>query len=177
MNDSSSVEDRVQILNQFFLERIHSRRGRMSNDDIINAVNLIIASRGKTKIFEIAKELRVSTRTLERQFVDSIGLSPKEFSKIVRFKNVLDKITSANWIDWQDLVRSCGYYDQSHLIGEFKAATTFSPEYFFSQKWREVIPFRGAALILMGALSSGHDSAHLAMRETEQRVSKGGQGQ
>jgi len=172
MNDFLSVEDRVQILDRFFLKRLYANRGRMSNDDVVNAVKLIIAARGKKRIHEVSKELMISTRTLQRQFVNRIGLSPKEFSNVVRFRNALDKIISANSIDWQDLVRSCGYYDQSHLIDEFKAATTFSPESFFSQKGRSVIPYRRAALILTGPLSTQYDSSQRAMQESEESASQ-----
>ena len=94
------------------------------------------------------RELGVSKRTLERQFMNHAGLTPKEFSRVVRFKGVLNKILSADKIDWSDLAQSCGYYDQAHLIDEFRAATTFSPERFLQEKGKTIVKFRTVLFIL-----------------------------
>ena len=176
MDDSLSMEERVRIIDQFLLKRFYGKRGIMSNDDTANAVKSIIAKRGNVKVHEISKEFGISGRTLERQFKERIGLSPKEFSNIVRFEHVLKNISSMDSsarpkLDWHDLVESYGYYDQSHLIDEFKAATTFTPEAYLEQKGTGVIKFTHG-LIFSGDLNTQHDSYRRAMREADESQRK-----
>jgi methylphosphotriester-DNA--protein-cysteine methyltransferase len=63
--------------------------------------------------------LGIDYRTLERGFKITVGLTPKEFARVIRFKNVYKAFRQnlckdpAYFLDW-------GYYDQSHYIKEFK---------------------------------------------------------
>jgi len=168
MDNAATIEERVCILDRYFLHKLNCRRGIMSSDDTANAVRLMAANKGRLKIEEVSREMTVSKRTLERGFMDRIGLSPKEFSKVVRFKNVLNAIYPINSVDWQDLVVSYGYFDQSHLIDDFKAATTFTPESFMKQKGKSIILFGREALILTKPLETQHESYKGFMKEIEE---------
>ena len=163
--DLKSMGDRVRLLDRFFAERLKFMR-REINTTLI-AMRLIVANRGNMKVKELSKELSISNRTLERQFMNRIGLSPKEFLRVVRFKSVLNKILSLNSIDWLDLVQSHGYYDQSHLIEEFKSATTFSPQSFLDQKGKSILKFRGLLILL------GDDPLLYSYRNVMEEAGKG----
>lgn len=65
-------------------------------------------------------------RQLERNFKKHIGLSPKEYSNIIRFQNALSLIKNENR-SLLDIALECGYYDHSHLVNEIKRNTGFPP--------------------------------------------------
>ncbi len=60
-------------------------------------------------------------------------MTPKQLCRNTRFKQVYKLIETSSHHNWADVALTCGYYDQSHLINEFKYFTGSSPEaYFFS---------------------------------------------
>jgi transcriptional regulator GlxA family with amidase domain len=70
--------------------------------------------RGGQRIDRIAKDLGLHMR-LERMFAREVGLPPKTFARIVRFQGVLRGAG-----DRTAIALACGYYDQAHLIRDFK---------------------------------------------------------
>ena len=62
----------------------------------------------------------------------NIGLSPKTYLSVLRFKKVVDRIQSGP-LNWQDILFDCGYFDQAHFIKEFKEFSGFTPKEFFAR--------------------------------------------
>ena len=62
-----------------------------------------------------------------RLFHDSLGLTPKLFSRIQRFQSVLDRIVGNEQVEWVNVALHSGYYDQSHLIGDFHPFAGVTP--------------------------------------------------
>lgn len=97
-------------------------------------VGEIISDNGADSISEAARRTGISRPTLNKHFDRHLGTTPSQFKKIVRFRNAMkhhrQKIAAENLADI-----SCGadYFDQSHMIKDFKTLTTFSPKTFFSK--------------------------------------------
>ena len=69
----------------------------------------------------------MSNRQFERAFKDRMGVSPKFYSRLVRFGKawlLKEKQTS---ITWSEVAHHCQYFDQMHLIRDFKAFTNVNP--------------------------------------------------
>ena len=99
---------------------------KASDHRLSRAVEILFAERGACAIPELAKSVALSERTLSRLFTDHVGISPKRFARIVRFQYVLRRIGEAP--DWAQVAADLGYYDQSHLIHEFKELFGCTPE-------------------------------------------------
>ncbi|MTI39208.1 AraC family transcriptional regulator [Fulvivirga lutimaris] len=98
------------------------------------AVQELIATNGNVRLNQLYEELGVSERTLERQFKKVIGLSPKFYSRIIRFTYIFDQIKQGKE-PWLDITYDSGYYDQAHFIKNFKEFTGESPSaYGFEEK-------------------------------------------
>ena len=86
----------------------------------------LLRSEGRIKIDGLAVALGVSLRTLERRFAADVGIPAKSLASVLRFRRVL-KAFETSAVAWTDLAMDCGYYDQSHLIRDFKRFTGRAP--------------------------------------------------
>ena len=104
----------------------------------LRAVAELEASGGALRVETLAGTLGVSRQYLAAQFRDHVGLSPKLFARICRFRSaraaalaVLDS-ASPHGCDWATLAQDSGYFDQSHLIRDFQDFTGASPDAHFA---------------------------------------------
>ena len=98
------------------------------------SVRSLRATGGSLAISRCAAELGWSTRRLERAFKEQIGLTPKTFARIVRFQSFISTAADAG-LPLLDSALAAGYFDQAHLIKDFRdLAGTTPTEYFASQQ-------------------------------------------
>jgi AraC-like DNA-binding protein len=76
---------------------------------------------------ELTEELRTSPRRFIRRFEEVVGLTPKRYARIRRFRRVLDAIELGRRVDWAKMAVLAGYYDQAHLIHDFREFSGLSP--------------------------------------------------
>ena len=76
---------------------------------------------------DVARELRMSQRRFIQIFRNEIGLTPKLYARIERLQAVLRRIELLDDVDWADVASSCGYFDQSHFIHDFREFTGLRP--------------------------------------------------
>lgn len=110
---------------------------RLSKNAIENpledSLNFIFSSKGMATVAELSETANLGERQLERLFKKYVGLSPKYYSRIIRFNYIFELIRSHNY-SWAEIVYHSGYYDQSHFIKNFKAFTGEDPSsYFFEE--------------------------------------------
>jgi AraC-like DNA-binding protein len=71
--------------------------------------------------------LGISSRQLERRFKSRVGLLPKLFCRMQRFQRVFQEIDEDR-PNWVEAAMSCGYYDQAHLIRDFRDFSGKTPD-------------------------------------------------
>jgi len=99
---------------------------------VMTAVFRLIRSEGRERIGAIAAGVALSPRQLRRRFQRLVGLSPKEFARIRRFRaSVIDAVGGAG--SWVELAGDHGYADQAHLVHEFRRLIGLSPKAFQEQ--------------------------------------------
>jgi AraC-like DNA-binding protein len=96
---------------------------------ITNAVQEIQSAHGIIRIKELASSLHISHDAFEKRFRRIIGTSPKQFSSIVRMKEVINKIRQHQPLG--DIAFEAGYFDQAHFNREFKSFAGLSPKEYF----------------------------------------------
>lgn len=84
---------------------------------------------GDLRIKQLALDVGLSVRTLERRFRDGVGLSPKQYQRVARLANML-ATTKPMRGDWAAIASDCGYYDQAHLVDDCNAILGRPPERF-----------------------------------------------
>lgn len=117
------LKNPVYYLNGFFCHRLQNR-----NELLRTIIEDINQSNGQLSISQIAQRNFTTVRQLERNFKAQIGITPKDYSRIVRFQNALIKIKNPDkGRSLLDIAYECGYYDHSHLTNEIKRNTGLVP--------------------------------------------------
>ena len=78
-------------------------------------------------VAELARELGVSHAHLDREFARVVGLSPRRVAAILRVRRLLAELDPFADVDWAARAAAHGWYDQSHLIRDFKRYTNVTP--------------------------------------------------
>lgn len=118
------------IFDHFLLSLLPSK---VSNHVLNAAIDTIFTNSGNVKVTRLAEIAQMSRRRLERRFQQTFGLSPGYICKVARFQSVLMKQTFYTNSKLTELAHSCGYYDQSHMIRDFKHFTENTPTQYLSQ--------------------------------------------
>ncbi|RYF85105.1 MAG: AraC family transcriptional regulator, partial [Chitinophagaceae bacterium] len=58
---------------------------------------------------------------------DRIGMNPKMFARILRFSKAYRLHEAVPHLSWIKIAHECGYYDQMHMIRDFKVFAGVSP--------------------------------------------------
>lgn len=91
------------------------------------ALQIMQQQKGNIRIDQLETVTGYTCRTLQRQFRLDTGLSPKAFSRILRFQSALNRFHTAPSISVSDLACDLGFSDQSHLSREFKKFSSITP--------------------------------------------------
>lgn len=113
----------IPYLNRFFLDRLTTPR-----NNVQAIVSEIHALQGLVRIETLAKRHCITTRQLERHFQSHVGLSPKRYLNLVRYKNAIEKISqNPQQKSLMEIAFECGYYDHAHLSNAIKQYTGATP--------------------------------------------------
>jgi AraC-like DNA-binding protein len=130
--DEETAEGRINILSNYLFYQ-HQSNNRQTDETVKYAIALIVKSKGTLALKELQQKLQLSERSLERKFSQSIGISPKLFSRICRFQESLSQIRTSDYDKLSDIAYENSYADQAHFIRAFKEFTGFSPLEFKRQ--------------------------------------------
>jgi len=78
-------------------------------------------------VAQVAARLGVSQSTLLRRFTAQVGLPPKRFARIRRLRRLLAAVHGRPGAGWAGAAAECGYFDQAHMIADFRALASMSP--------------------------------------------------
>lgn len=103
------------------------------------AVRLLEAE--EPRVERVAATLGVTARHLRRAFTESVGIAPKDYARSVRLQRAVRLAATAapSAHDWARIASAAGYYDQSHLIAEFRDLVGLTPGAFAAQRTRAVL--------------------------------------
>ncbi|WP_226002234.1 helix-turn-helix domain-containing protein [Paenibacillus sp. BJ-4] len=124
--EARDFNERVRVMDEYLIQLLLRRR---TNDcDLMkNLLHRIFVSSGGMSVKELAEREAISERQLNRKFGQWIGISPKKFSEVVRFQSVLHSIQSGGSLDWMELALKHNFFDQAHLIRDFRRFYGDSP--------------------------------------------------
>lgn len=131
IREAPTNEYRVQTAAAFFRRRaaMYAQRGRFY---LPEAMEYIRMAAGQHSVDELCGKVFVGKRQLQRAFQDNIGISPKTYGRIARFKGAYDYVQRHPSATWTEISYHFGYADQSHFIRDFKEFTGENPRSFLA---------------------------------------------
>lgn len=112
------------VVEQFLLQKLNSLKQVLPFDQ---AMLELVRSEGSISIEKIASLACLSLRQFERVSKERIGLPPKLFARIIRFSKAYRIRESSPDISWTKIAHECNYFDQMHLIRDFKQFAGVAP--------------------------------------------------
>ncbi len=99
-----------------------------------HALAVLQASRGAAPIRELARATGYSHRWLTERFRAEVGLAPKAFARVVRFESAFERLCTLDRVRWAEFALDCGYYDQAHLVRDFRELAGATPTEVFRRR-------------------------------------------
>ncbi|MEY3052114.1 MAG: hypothetical protein RLY31_1899 [Bacteroidota bacterium] len=110
-------DDKIRLANRFFLNLFKPILQELTTADHI--MGTILDARGLLDMDDLSAKFHISPRHLRRLFSGHNGLSPKFYARLKRFGYARYRFGSADF-NWRELLTANGFYDQAHLIKEFR---------------------------------------------------------
>lgn len=117
---------RINIMEEYLKKQIMKNEYYI-NHNLLNGIYRILESKGNIKIEDISNEILLSGRYTRKLFKEQLGITPKEFAKIIRFQNAYKILHENSNYKKIDLALESGYYDQAHFTKEFKEYLGVTP--------------------------------------------------
>lgn len=121
----------IRLVEQFLLRRLDPLKS-YNLERMRAAISTIDREKGEIRVSDLASSVFLSTKQFQRVFTGHIGISPKDFLRIVRFQHALYMLQSTPDMTFSRLACECGFYDQPHLINEFKIFSGYTPGEYLS---------------------------------------------
>ena len=124
-----SCDDYQQLIDSFNSYFINQRKEYLLPIRFIKAKEIIEQNNGVINLEKIAKDCNISSRQLLRDFHTYLGLSGKEYAKVVRFNCLLKQLKNDSFLS---VALQGGYFDQAHFNKVFKQITKTTPKKYLS---------------------------------------------
>jgi AraC-like DNA-binding protein len=139
--ETTNWHTRVQLIEHFLLHRFSIGERRLTKVEMMSS---IMNDMRKDDFFDniegVAARYGITSRYLQKLFLQYTGLTPKLYSKINRFQNSLRLVTQ-NDTSLTSIAYDCGYADQSHFIREFKSFTGVTPSGYLGESSALTVAF------------------------------------
>ncbi|NVI98563.1 AraC family transcriptional regulator [Myxococcus sp. AM009] len=130
LGETRDTADAAAILECAISERLALAAGRRTRSQLALGAAARLTS---SPVNDVAGDIGMSERHLRRVFREAIGVSPKAFARLARFHRALRAALDDEHADWAGIATDAGYYDQAHLIAEFRAFTGVTPQRFLGE--------------------------------------------
>ena len=130
--DAEDWAARFRLLDAVFTKRLAD--ARPSSAELVWAWRRLVETNGRVAVGALAEELGWSRKRIVARFREEVGLPPKTVARLLRFDRARTLAERPERLDWARIALDCGYYDQSHLINDFRAVTGRTPETFFQDR-------------------------------------------
>lgn len=125
LGNTSSYDDMIIIVSDYMNNQI--QKGILPEEPIDQVAIKMLDPFSKLSISEWASMACLSIRQFERNFATRVGISPKMYTRIVRFENAMKIKNKSPEKSWSEISLECDYDDPSHLLREFRQFADFPP--------------------------------------------------
>ena len=121
LDDAPSAVDCLRVL-----ERALSPP-KQASGPVERALRFLAAANGIADVDWMARQAGLSPRQFRRRCREEAGLGPKRLARVLRFRYANRLAAAARRPDWSSVAAAAGYFDQAHLIRDFREFTGRTP--------------------------------------------------
>jgi transcriptional regulator GlxA family with amidase domain len=110
------------------------RPARIGHAAVASALELFNQSGAAMSMGEAARRVGLSHRRFIQLFTRQVGLTPRLYCRILRFQRAREALARIAAPDWATLAVRCGYFDQSHLIRDFREFCGLNPTQYLRDR-------------------------------------------
>jgi AraC-like DNA-binding protein len=125
LHDAPDAEARFALVDAFVGARVDEARGPSAG--VGRAWRRLRETSGRVEAGALAAEIGCSRKHLAARFHDEVGLPPKSVARILRFQHAVSLLDPSADVRWTEVAHRCGYYDQAHLIRDFRQFAGATP--------------------------------------------------
>lgn len=112
-------------------------QGQLKEDDFYTgiiqyAIRAIENTPSNINITALARKSGYSQKQFIALFKKYVGITPKQFHRIIRFNEILAAVENKEKISWTIIASDCGYFDQAHFIKDFQSFSGLNPKQYLS---------------------------------------------
>lgn len=139
LQEARTHQQRSDITQRYLLGKLRRLKSMLPFD--LAMLQQVHAS-GNMSIERVAAQACLSLRQFERKSYERLGLSPKVYSRMIRFSHAYKYKESSPHTSWLDIAHRCGYFDQMHFIRDFKFFAGITPSGLREQAIEQSVRFR-----------------------------------
>jgi len=130
--EAATPDAKFRVLEQLLLARLRSQH------DVHPAVRFALgrfhAEPGQAAIAAVTDAIGLSSRRFVQVFREHVGLNPKLYCRVRRFRQVLQAIGESRPVEWAAIALGAGYFDQAHFIHDFRAFSGINPGAYLASR-------------------------------------------
>ncbi len=127
------ADNRVKIMENWLCAR-YTAYDTVPEAVVQFAIDETLRDPTNAKMLALAEQSGYSQQYFISLFKKYVGITPKQYQRIVRFNQVLQIIELNQKVDWSQLSHELGYFDQAHFIKDFRHFSGFSPKKYLGEK-------------------------------------------
>lgn len=132
--EAATPEACLGLLQAALLARLAATAGEQERDPAVAYAVRAFAAPRPAAVAEVAARTGQSHRHFIHRFREAIGLTPKTYCRVVRFQAALGAIARGERVAWAALAGATGYYDQAHLVHDFRAFAGLAPSGYLARR-------------------------------------------
>jgi AraC-like DNA-binding protein len=122
---AASPQRALQLLHEYLLQRL---RDAAPPDPLADfAVAAFHRDPASARVEPVQRASGCTPAQFIRRFEQAVGLTPKRFARVLRLGVLLPGLVRCGPRDWAQIAAGAGYFDQSHLIREFRQLAGMAP--------------------------------------------------
>jgi AraC-like DNA-binding protein len=129
---AASTAEQFAVAESTLLETLDF--GRSAHPAVRHLAQRIRSWDGAVRISDLVAQVALSHKRLMELFQRDVGMTPKALAQIYRFQGVLRRIAHESAPDWSRVAADCGYYDQPHLVHEFRRLSGLTPSEYLASR-------------------------------------------
>ncbi len=133
LKETNTVDQKFSIIEQYLHILLKNRKSL--NSMTINRLYAALSLDNSVSVKDMCTHLNVSRKHLNTLFNQYIGVSPKAYLKLKRFRKTLHTLAKKDYHSLSSLTYEMDYFDQSHFIKDFQQLSGLTPQAYIKLLW------------------------------------------